>query len=76
MDVRNRDLQEMGGPGDMDPEKKGQYMSKDLAFIFNSMRDNFPAKPYAEDGNPEFYTEENLKLRQELKESQVVIEAI
>ena len=51
-------------------------MSKDLAFIFNAGRDNFPAKPYAEDGNPEFYTEENMKARLELKDSQVVIEAI
>ena len=76
MDVRNRDLAEMGGAGDMDPEKKGQHMSRDLAFIFNVMRDNFPAKPYAEDGNPDFYTEDNLKARAELKESPVVIEAI
>ena len=75
MDARNRDLVEMTGGTD-DPEKKGNYMSKDLAFIFNVMRDNFPAKPYAEDGNPDFYTEENLKARAELKESQVVIEAI
>ena len=76
MDVRNRDLAEMGGAADMDPDKKGQHMSRDLAFIFNVMRDNFPAKPYAEDGNPDFYTEENLKARAELKESAVVIEAI
>jgi hypothetical protein len=69
MDGRNRDLalnEEGGAEGD---KQKQNHMSKDLAFVFNVARDNFPAKPYAEDGNPEFYTAENMHARQELKDS-------
>ena len=36
----------------------------------------FPAKPYHEDGNPEYYSEQNMKKREELKQDPVVKEAI
>ena len=39
-------------------------------------RDAFPAKHYHEDGNPEMYTNENMKKRGSLKDNEVVIEAI
>ena len=75
MDGRNRDLQMDAEPAE-GGANQNKTMSKDLAFVFNAGRDNFPAKPYAEDGNPEFYTAENMHARQELKDSQVVTEAI
>ena len=44
--------------------------------MFTQGRDNFPAKPYYEDGNPEMYTKENMDKRDALKKSDIVVSAI
>ena len=54
----------------------GKLQNKDIGFIFNPARDNFPAKPYYEDGNPELYSSEKWKSRQELKNDSTVQESI
>eukprot|EP00352_Strombidinopsis_acuminata_P003599 CAMPEP_0176394644 /NCGR_PEP_ID=MMETSP0126-20121128/42750_1 /TAXON_ID=141414 ORGANISM="Strombidinopsis acuminatum, Strain SPMC142" /NCGR_SAMPLE_ID=MMETSP0126 /ASSEMBLY_ACC=CAM_ASM_000229 /LENGTH=111 /DNA_ID=CAMNT_0017766999 /DNA_START=33 /DNA_END=368 /DNA_ORIENTATION=+ len=41
-----------------------------------SNRDNFPNKPYYDDGNPEMYTNENIAKREALREHEIVKEAI
>ena len=75
-DPRNRDLTGMDADAPGGDQNKTKHMSKDLAFIFSAARDNFPAKPYAEDGNPDFYTEDAIKERSALKENPVVSAAI
>lgn len=57
-------------------DNQNKISNKDLAYVFLQTRDNFPAKPYYEDGNPEMYTSENMQARQELKKKDMVIEAI
>lgn len=44
--------------------------------MFSQARDQFPAKPYNEDGNPNFYSEENMKKRELLEKDPIVEEAI
>ena len=48
----------------------------DLAYIFKSNRDHFPAKPYYDDGNPEMYSKENRDKRAQLKTNVIVKTAI
>ena len=47
-----------------------------MAYVFTATRDNFPAKPYHEDGNPEMYTKESMEKRNALKKNDVVVSAI
>ena len=47
-----------------------------MAYVFTQGRDNFPAKPYYEDGNPEMYTKENMEKRETLKNNEIVKNAI
>ena len=63
-----------GGQGGIDDLNK--ISNKDLAYVFISNRDAFPAKPYYEDGNPEMYTKENMDKRNALRDNETVIEAI
>ena len=59
------------------PGASGQpIIDKEIAFLFEEKRDCFPNKPYYEDGNPEFYSEENVKKREELKNDPTVRDAI
>lgn len=51
-------------------------INPEIAFIFDPNRDLFPNKPYYDDGNPDFYSEENIKKWESLKEDPVVKEAI
>ena len=63
----------------MDPasaENPNKIESEALAYIFKQNRDNFPAKPYNEDGNPEMYTKANMEKRQALRNNAIVVEAI
>ena len=63
-----------GAPGeDKDPNKIDNV---DLAYVFKSQRDNFPFKPYYDDGNPEMYTKENREKRASLKTNVIVKSAI
>lgn len=55
---------------------ENKIKSPDLQLLFNPVRDEVPGKPYYEDGNPEWYTEENLKKRAELKNDPSVTVAI
>ena len=48
----------------------------EIAFLFDPNWDQFPAKPYYDDGNPDFYTEENIKKWEALKDDPIVKEAI
>ena len=57
-------------------ENQNMILSRDLQQVFNPGRDMFPNKPYFEDGNPEWYTFENMQRRKELKTNPQVIEAI
>jgi hypothetical protein len=44
--------------------------------VFLPNRDNFPSRPYNEDGNPEMYTTENIEKREALRTNETVGEAI
>ena len=39
-------------------------------------RDQFPARPYHIDGDPEMYSKDNIDKRKALRENDIVIEAI
>ena len=68
----------------MDPGMDGQggdenaIESEGLRFVFTAQRDNFPNNPcpYYDDGNPDMYSEENMKKRNDLKKDPIVKEAI
>ena len=66
----------LGGVDTGGNEDEGNIQNKEIAFIFNPKRDNFPVKPYYEDGNPELYTSENQTKRDALKEDVDVQNAI
>lgn len=57
-------------------DDKNKISNKDLAYVFLQNRDNFPSKPYYEDGNPEMYTKENMEKRNSLKKNDIVADAI
>ena len=57
-------------------EDGNMIQNKHIQFIFNPNRDNFPEKPYFEDGNPELYSNENMAKRKALKEDVDVQNAI
>ena len=63
-----------GGAGT--EENPNKIDNVDLAYVFKSNRDHFPAKPYYDDGNPEMYTKENRTKRASLKTNVVVKTAI
>ena len=52
--------------------------SEGLRFVFTAQRDNFPNNPcpYYDDGNPDMYSEDNMKKRNDLKKDPIVKEAI
>ena len=62
-----------GAPTEENPNKIDNV---DLAYVFKLKRDDFPAKPYYDDGNPEMYTKENRAKRAALKTNVVVKTAI
>lgn len=63
----------MGGEND---EESNMIQNKEIGFIFNPNRDNFPEKPYYEDGNPELYSNDKMAKRKALKEDVDVQNAI
>ena len=65
---------ESGGAGEADNQNK--ISNKDLAYVFLQNRDNFPAKAYHEDGNPEMYTKESMEKRRQLMGNETVQDAI
>ena len=48
---------------------ENKIRNPNLAYVFLPARDAFPAKPYNEDGDPSMYTQENMALRDELREN-------
>ena len=60
--------------GDSDDPKP--IRNSTLAYVFQPSRDHFPAKPYYEDGDPSMYSEANMILRDELKDSSHVRTAV
>ena len=52
------------------------HIPQELSFLMLPNRDNFPNKPYYDDGNPEMYTDDNIKKRNKLREDETVKEAI
>ena len=50
--------------------------NQNLQYVFQPSRDHFPAKPYYEDGDPSMYSEANMILRDDLKDSASVRGAI
>lgn len=66
----------LGGGQQNEEEDRNKILSKDLAYVFLQNRDNFPAKAYYEDGNPEMYSKENMEKRNNLRNNDVVVEAI
>jgi len=64
------------GGNQNDEENPNRIDNPDVAYIFKKTRDDFPAKPYHDDGNPEMYTTENRKKREALRTSPIVVEAI
>ena len=52
------------------------HIPTELSFLMLPNRDNFPNKPYYDDGNPEMYTDENIKKRNDLRDNDTVKDAI
>ena len=50
--------------------------NQEIAFIFKQERDNFPAKPYYDDGDPSNYSNEKKAKRDQLKTDPIVQESI
>ncbi len=65
-----------GGVPANDDENPNRIDNPDVAYIFKKNRDDFPSKPYYDDGNPEMYTAENLKKRTDLRNNPIVVESI
>ena len=59
-----------------DKEGDNKIQNPDLQRLFNPDRDEVFGKAYHDDGNSEFYSDENIKLREDLKSEGVVVEAI
>jgi hypothetical protein len=49
--------------GGGDADKNGQMKNTEIQYLFSHERDQFPNKPYHEDGNPDMYTKENIQKR-------------
>ena len=62
-----------GGDGAGD---KNSIKNSEIQYLFSHERDQFPNKPYHEDGNPEMYTKDNIEKRHKLYRNDVVEEAI
>jgi hypothetical protein len=62
--------------GAVEPDNQNKISNKDLAYVFHQNRDNFPAKPYYEDGNPEMYIKEHIEKRRLLMQNETVVDAI
>jgi len=58
--------------------EENAIQSEGLRFVFTAQRDQFPNNPcpYYDDGNPDMYSEENMKKRNDLKKDPIVKEAI
>ena len=52
-----------------DPNDANKIKSEGLKFVFNANRDTFPHNPcpYADDGNPDMYSKENIEKRNNLR---------
>ena len=61
-----------------EPNEQNKIKDQGLIFVFSQIRDNFPTNPcpYYDDGNPDMYTAENMKSRDDLKKNEVVRDAI
>ena len=61
-----------------EPNEANKIKDQGLIFVFSQIRDNFPTNPcpYYDDGNPDMYTAENMKAREDLKKNEVVRDAI
>ena len=68
--------QRLKGADGGEVDNANKISNKDLAYVFVSSRDNFPAKPYYEDGNPDMYLKENIEKRKSLMTNETVVEAI
>lgn len=55
---------------------KSSVKNSEIQYLFSADRDQFPSKPYHEDGNPDMYTKENIAKRQALYRNDMVEEAI
>ena len=62
------------GKGDKNEDSKTK--NQELQMVFNPARDDLSQVPYHIDGNPEMYTDENLKKRETLKNDPIVKESI
>ena len=63
----------------MDPlsgENPNKIDNEFISYIFKPDRDNFPRKPYDQEGNPEMYTKENVEKRKALRNNPIVVDAI
>ena len=66
-------------PGrDEDPNDANKIKDPGLKFVFLQNRDNFPTNPcpYYDDGNPDMYTEDSIRKRNQLKRNEVVRDSI
>ena len=75
-DLQSRLLKGEDPIGGLEGGDKSQVQNSEIQYLFSPDRDQFPSKPYHEDGNPEMYTKENLMKRQQLYRNDVVEEAI
>ena len=62
-----------GGEGARD---KSSIKNSEIQYLFSPDRDQFPSKPYHEDGNPDMYTKENIAKRNALYRNDMVEESI
>ena len=74
-DMASKLLKNLEG-GAVEPDNQNKISNKDLAYVFHQNRDNFPAKPNYEDGNPEMYVKENIEKRRLLMQNETVVDAI
>ena len=67
----------MEAPGS-DPNEKNKIKHEGLQFVFSQNRDAFITNPcpYADDGNPDMYTQENIEKRNNLRTSPIVKKSI
>ena len=72
------DAKASAGEGDvaLNEDEPHKIKNESLQYVFAPKRDHFPAKAYADDGNPEMYTKENIKRREQLSEDPTVRQAI
>ena len=69
-------MSEADEKGEEENQEEEEQEQSDIKFIFKVERDDVPSTPYYDDGNPELYTGDNMKKREELKEDPIVKDAI